>query len=127
MELIEHLRQSLNLVVDFAVLLLEAISIFCVLVGLLKALLSFPGWNAAQRSATPFLKMRTSFGRWLSLALEFQLAADILGTTIEPSFEELIRLSIVAVVRTFLNYFLEKEMLEALKLEKKERSESRGS
>ena len=31
------------------------------------------------------------FGSWLILALEFQLAADILATTVAPSKEELIR------------------------------------
>ena len=47
---------------------------------------------------------------WLILALEFQLAADILATTVAPSKEELIRLAIIAVIRTFLNYFLGKEL-----------------
>jgi uncharacterized membrane protein len=47
---------------------------------------------------------------WLALALEFQLAADILSTTISPSLEALGKLAIIAVIRTFLNYFLTKEL-----------------
>lgn len=90
MELIEHLREGLKLVALLAVFLLEAVSIFCVLIGFLKALTSFPRWKATPRTLTPFLKVRITFARWLALALEFQLAADILSTTVEPTLEELI-------------------------------------
>jgi hypothetical protein len=54
--------------------------------------------------------IRLTFGLWLALALEFQLAADILSTTVSPSLEALARLAIIAVIRTFLNYFLTKEL-----------------
>ena len=116
MEFIEQLREGLKLFALMAVFILEAVSIFCVLVGFLKAILCFPGWQSDRRGSSPFLKVRLTFARWLALALEFQLAADILSTTVEPSTEELIRLTIIAVVRTFLNYFLEKEMAEELEL-----------
>jgi len=59
----------------------------------------------------------------LALALEFQLGADILGTTIAPSAEELVRLALIATIRTFLNFFLGKELEAELELEKK-RTES---
>ena len=125
MELIEHFREALSLLVEIAILVLEAVSIFCVLVGFSKAITNFPGWQAAQRrSQRPFLKMRIAFGRWLALALEFQLAADILSTTVEPSLEDLIKLSIIAIVRTFLNYFLEKELVEGIEFDVENSRES---
>lgn len=123
-ELIEHLREALKYIVLFAVLALEAVSVFCVLIGFARSLTNFPSWNAARTSVTPFLKVRVAFGRWLALALEFQLAADILSTTIEPSFQDLIRLSIIAIVRTFLNYFLEKEIVEQIEFQAKHKPES---
>ena len=71
-------------------------------------------WNPFQGPPHPvepgFPRIRLCFGSWLILALEFQLAADILATTVAPSKEELIRLAIIAVIRTFLNYFLGKEL-----------------
>ncbi|MDR9403579.1 MAG: DUF1622 domain-containing protein [Halothece sp. Uz-M2-17] len=118
MELLEQLRSGLEILVDFLILLLEGISIFCVLIGFIKALTCFPGWNADQRNGLPFLNMRLAFARWLGLALEFQLAADILATTVEPTLNQLIRLGMIAVIRTFLNYFLEKETTEGLKLKR---------
>ena len=121
MEFLEHIRSALNMIVEFFILILEGISIFCVLVGFIKAISCFPGRNADRSTALPLLQMRLAFARWLGLALEL---ANILVTTVEPSFNELIRLTIIAVVRTFLNYFLEKEAAEALTLKKEVEAES---
>jgi uncharacterized membrane protein len=55
---------------------------------------------------------RKVFGGWLVLALEIQLAADIVGTIVSPSTAHLIELGAIAVIRTFLNYFLSKELKE---------------
>ena len=52
------------------------------------------------------------------MALEFQLGADIVATTTSPSGENLIQLGAVAVIRTFLNYFLAKEVEAERQLER---------
>jgi uncharacterized membrane protein len=54
--------------------------------------------------------IRLNFGAWLASALEFQLGADILSTIISPSFEALGQLGAIALIRTFLNYFLNREL-----------------
>jgi uncharacterized membrane protein len=53
------------------------------------------------------------FGVWLLLGLEFELAADIIGTVISPSWQDLGELGAIAVIRTFLNHFLEKDFESA--------------
>ncbi|WRH69101.1 MAG: DUF1622 domain-containing protein [Planktothrix sp. GU0601_MAG3] len=63
-----------------------------------------------RRQIFPFIELRLNFGSWLALALEFQLGADILFTTVTPSFIALGQLAAIAVIRTFLNYFLNKEL-----------------
>jgi uncharacterized membrane protein len=50
------------------------------------------------------------FAMWLILGLEFELAADVVRTVIAPSWEELGQLGAIAAIRTFLNYFLEKDL-----------------
>ena len=70
------------------------------------------------RNQVQYIRIRGGFGRALALALEFQLGADILGTAVAPSFEALGKLAGIAAIRTFLNYFLSKE-LEELKDEEK--------
>ena len=54
------------------------------------------------------------FGVWLLLGLEFELAADIIGTVISPTWADLGELAAIAVIRTFLNYFLEKDVERTL-------------
>lgn len=54
--------------------------------------------------------IRLYFGRYLVLGLEFQLGADILATAVAPTFEEVQLLAAIVVIRTVLNYFLQKEL-----------------
>jgi len=50
------------------------------------------------------------FGVWLLLGLEFELAADNIETVISPEWIDIAQLGAIAVIRTFLNYFLEKDL-----------------
>jgi uncharacterized membrane protein len=49
-------------------------------------------------------------GRYLVLGLEFQLGADILGTAVAPTLDDVILLGAIAAIRTALNYFLSQEL-----------------
>lgn len=66
-----------------------------------------------------FNGVRLTLARFLALALEFQLGADILSTAIAPTWDQIGKLGAIAVIRTALNYFLMREMRE-------ERGEGRG-
>lgn len=55
-------------------------------------------------------EVRLRLGRWLALALEFELGADILRTAIAPTWSEIGQLAAIATVRTALNYFLQQEI-----------------
>lgn len=46
------------------------------------------------------------------LGLEFELAADVVRSAISPSWTAIGQLGAIAAVRTFLNYFLEKDIKE---------------
>ena len=64
-------------------------------------------------SAASKEEIRLRLGMWLSLALEFEIAADILRTTIAPGWNEIGKLAAIVVLRTVLNYFLQTEMNRA--------------
>lgn len=53
-----------------------------------------------------------AYARWLVAGLTFQLAADIIESTIVESWEAVGRLAAIAAIRTFLNYFLERDIAE---------------
>ena len=55
-------------------------------------------------------KIRLTLARYLALALELQLGADILSTAISPSWDQIGKLGAIAVIRTALNFFLTREM-----------------
>lgn len=66
--------------------------------------------NLLARRTANFTAIRLTLARYLALALEFQLGADILSTAIAPSWEQIGKLGAIAVIRTALNFFLSKEM-----------------
>jgi uncharacterized membrane protein len=47
---------------------------------------------------------------WLLLGLEFLLASDIIRTAIAPTWSDIGQLAAIAVIRTFLNYFLARDI-----------------
>jgi uncharacterized membrane protein len=50
------------------------------------------------------------FGMWLLLGLEFALAADIIASVVLPTWEAIGQLAAIALIRTFLNFFLERDL-----------------
>jgi len=55
-------------------------------------------------------EIRLFLGRYLALGLEFQIGADILSTAVAPTFDDVLLLGAIVVIRTVLNYFLSKEI-----------------
>lgn len=113
-----QIEALLTTVVSYMEVILELISVLCVAIGLFKTLqLSLILVRQHRRRPSfPLVDIRLQFGVWLAVALEFQLGADILATTIAPSFETLGKLGAIALIRTFLNYFLNKELVEEYRL-----------
>jgi uncharacterized membrane protein len=50
------------------------------------------------------------FATWLLLGLEFELAADVIRTAIAPTWSDIGQLASIAAIRTFLSYFLDKDI-----------------
>jgi uncharacterized membrane protein len=87
---------------------IEAVSVAIILVAMLLALGRLVGQAIGRATGD----VRMGLARGLSLALEFQLAADIVGTAISPDWDQIGKLAAVAAIRTFLNFFLQRELAE---------------
>lgn len=74
--------------------------------------------HASARSHDEKEEIRLRLGRWLALALEFLLAADILRTAVAPTWTEIGQLAAIAVLRTALNFFLQREIDGAIARER---------
>jgi uncharacterized membrane protein len=64
------------------------------------------------RQTADFTAIRLVLARYLALALEFQLGADILSTAVAPTWTQIGQLGAIAIIRTALNFFLSREMQE---------------
>ena len=113
LEISDNIKTALDSCGRLLETILNAFSLFCIVAGLFLTIIKIitegnrnPGDHPMH---TYFRKM---FGGWLIVALEFQLAADITGTIVSPTTSHLIELGAIALIRTFLNYFLVKELRE---------------
>lgn len=73
-------------------------------------------WRTARhflgRVHAPMDRVRLDLARSLALALEFLLAADVVRTAVAPNWDDIAKLAAVAVIRTGLNYFLHRDIVE---------------
>ena len=98
-------------VVSWLKLLIETTGAIIIAAGVVLAFVEFlKVLSKAQPEG--YTKVRLLLARYLALALEFQLGADILSTAITPSLDQILTLGAIAVIRTALNYFLTREMQE---------------
>ncbi len=91
---------------------LEAVAVVIIAFGAIQAFLGTAGAVVAH-GLRPIGRKKTvwlQFGMWLLLGLEFELGADIIRTAIAPSWAEIGQLGSIAVIRTFLNFFLERDL-----------------
>ncbi|MGD1805797.1 DUF1622 domain-containing protein [Dapis sp. BLCC M126] len=91
---------------------IEAIAVFIIAFAVLKAVAQMLRMRKNRKLFTFEGRIRLELGISLVLALEFLLAADVVGTAISPSWSDIGKLTAIAGIRTFLNFFLEKEIKE---------------
>jgi uncharacterized membrane protein len=108
------MEEILHTLAGYAALVSEAAAVFVVTFGSLEALAKLlrvivtPAVTHGERKA-----IWRRFGVWLLLGLEFELAADIIQSVVSPTWQDIGELGAIAVIRTFLNYFLERDLEES--------------
>ncbi|HET9943175.1 MAG TPA: DUF1622 domain-containing protein [Terriglobia bacterium] len=89
----------------------EAAAVFIIAFGALQAVIGLLRYGLSRkRSHGARKEIWLGLAVWLLLGLEFELAADIVRSVITPDWEDIGQLAAIAVIRTFLNYFLEKDL-----------------
>ncbi len=120
----ESLEDVLKLFASNAALGIEMVAVVIVTLGAAEALVRTVV-PLVSRSDPKWLKhLWVRFGKWLLLGLQFALAADIVRSTISPDWEEIGHLAAIAVIRTFLSYFLERDLKELSELGERGRTET---
>jgi uncharacterized membrane protein len=98
-------------VVLWLILLIEILAATLISLGVVLTLARLARF-LIQRKGEGYEKARLTLARFLALALEFQLAADVMATAVAPSWTQIGKLGAIAVIRTALNYFLAQEIKE---------------
>jgi uncharacterized membrane protein len=103
-------KESLILATNAAAIVIDWLALVVIVLGAAEAFVRGV-WTmlaSADGHVRPDAWLR--LGRWLVAGLTFQLAADILETAVTTSWDEVGRLGAIAAIRTFLNYFLERDL-----------------
>jgi uncharacterized membrane protein len=95
---IQWLRLGVEFVGAFVITLGAFISLYRFVVALI------------QQTSDGFKLIRLTMASYLTLALEFQVAADILSTAVSPTWTLIGKLGAIVLIRTMLNYFLIREV-----------------
>jgi len=103
----EEIAKNITLTISHAVEILAALVIG---VAVLQVVWSYANSFVKINYAISKEAIRIQFGSSVAVALELMLGADVLATAVAPSWDELGKLAAIAVIRTALNYFLEREL-----------------
>jgi uncharacterized membrane protein len=118
------MKDWLTLVSASMILIIHSMALVVVAYGTVQAF-----WQCirAMGDSTPrdhrFHRAYVTYARWLVSGLTFQLGADIVATAFSPGWEEIKHLAAISVIRTFVNYFLERDLSA---MEQREAAASNG-
>ena len=91
-------------------LAIEAVAVLLVALGSIEALVRIGISFATGATSAAARVMWMRYAHWLVAGLTFQLAADVVSTTVAPDWSEIGRVAAIAAIRTFLTYFLDRDI-----------------
>ncbi|WP_338028014.1 DUF1622 domain-containing protein [Croceibacterium selenioxidans] len=93
--------------------ILEMIMLAVIVVGTLRALKSIIIHVVRREAlAADVRQIWLHYAGWIVLALEFALASDLIGTIIDPTWDDIGQLAAIGAIRTALAWFLSKDIEE---------------
>ncbi len=113
------MREWLVTATEYAIVFIDAIALVLVIIASVEAFITGTRLMVGRPDGHERRDVWLRFARWLVAALTFQLAADIIETSITEDWTSIGPIAAVAVIRTFLNYFLERD-LEKTRAEQRE-------
>jgi uncharacterized membrane protein len=106
----QSMEMGLDAIVEYTARAIEFFGMLIIAHASVRTAYTYVREGLLHRSESCVPELRTSFARHLVLALEFALAGDIVQTIVSPTLEKVGLLAAIAALRTFLNFFLEREL-----------------
>ena len=113
----ERMKELFTLASEQAILVIDALALVLIFIAAIEAFIKGIRGMFSPLTGRERRDVWLRFARWLVAALTFQLAADIVESSITTSWESVARLGAIAIIRTFLNYFLERDVAETRELQ----------
>ena len=106
------MKEWLIFATEHAIVVIDWLAFILIVIGTAEAFFRGVLLMVSSRTGHERRDVWLRYARWLVAGLTFQLAADIIETSITTSWEAVARLAAIAVIRTFLNYFLDRDLSE---------------
>jgi uncharacterized membrane protein len=105
-------KDWLIVLTETTALVIDALALVVIIIGTIEAVVDGVRLMFITSREREKRELWLRYARWLVAGLTFQLAADIIETSISTSWDAVARIAAVAAIRTFLNYFLERDVNE---------------
>jgi uncharacterized membrane protein len=96
-------------ILDYVIVGVEAAGVMVIVLSVGRTVIRYVV-NFFRPEAVDIPTLRLSLGQSMVMALEFQVAADILRTALSPAWTDIMQLAVLIGLRTLLNYLLEQEL-----------------
>ena len=106
------MREWLVAATELSIVVIDTIAFLVIVVGTVIVVVGALRAEIGAASREEKRAVWLGYARFLVMGLTFQLAADIIETSISTSWEAIGRLAAIAVIRTFLEFFLERDVAE---------------
>lgn len=95
-----------------SIVLIDLVALAVIVFGTIEVVINLARTAFASVSGHEQREVWIRYARWLVAGLTLQLGADIIETAITTSWDAVGRIVAIALIRTFLNYFLERDLSE---------------
>lgn len=128
-DLAQNIMDNLIPFFDLFILALNIFSIIVLIWGVIMAGIDFLKSEKNDRNRIVMARqnnfIKSFLGSYILLSLEILIVADIIESIIKPTFQDILKLAILVVIRTVISYFLHKEIEDALKDKENETAEKK--
>jgi uncharacterized membrane protein len=119
MEFIYTTTNGLHMIANFVGTLIGAVGVAVIFIGCIRGLYFFIAKFVSKDIL--IIDVRIDLGHYLALGLEFLVGKDIIESLVDPTWNDLGKLAVLVLLRTFVTLFLgyeEKELREELEEDK---------
>jgi len=106
------MKAALVIATEYSVIFIDAIALVVILAGTVEAFVRSCAAMFGPIDGYHRRDIWLGYARWLVAGLTFQLAADTIETSITSGWDAVGRIAATAVIRTFLNFFLERDLTD---------------